>query len=134
MHGIVVNACQFARDWNQGHTLQLRTNVNRQFIQQVCSYLQAQFRDPTLNLTKMAEFHKLTPSYLSRLFRENTEEGIFDYLNRIRIENAKLLLRTSGANLQETGLACGFLDVKTFIRIFRKFTGVTPGKYRETSK
>jgi len=134
MHVVIGNACQYARDWNQDHTLQLKTSANRQFIQQVCSYLQAQFRDPSLNLTKMAEVHNLTPAYLSRLFRENMEEGIFDYLNRIRIEQAKILLRTSGTNLQETGLACGFLDVKTFIRIFRKFTGVTPGKYRETAK
>ncbi|MEI8093312.1 MAG: helix-turn-helix transcriptional regulator [Spirochaetales bacterium] len=134
MQNIVRDACQHARELNSHHVAQLKTTANRQFIQQVCAYLQAQFRDPSLNLTKIADAHSLTPAYLSRLFRENTEEGIFDFLNRIRIENAKTLLRTGNGNLQEVGLASGYVDVKTFIRSFRRFTGVTPGKYRETTK
>ena len=134
MQAIVQEACVYARETNTHHIAQLKSTANQQFIHQVCAYLQAQFRDPSLNLTKIADAHSLTPAYLSRLFRENTEEGIFDFLNRIRIENAKSLLRIGNGNLQEIGLASGFLDVKTFIRTFRRFTGVTPGKYRETAK
>lgn len=131
---LVTESCTHARQQNSQHLSQLKSTANRQFVQRVCDYLQQQFRDPSLDLTKIADAHGLTPAYLSRLFRENAEEGIFDFLHRVRIENAKSLLRSGLANLHEVGLASGFVDVKTFIRNFRRFTGITPGKYRESAK
>ncbi len=131
---LVRAACAHAQSLSLRHQSQLKSSANHQFIQKVSGFLRAQFRDPSLDLTKIADAHGLTPAYLSRLFRENAEEGILDHLHRLRIEHAKTLLRENDKNLQEIGQACGFIDVKTFIRHFRRFTGVTPGKYRETAK
>ena len=129
---IAREACAVAARRNSARTTQLKSDASRQFLSQVCTYLEQQFRDPNLNLAKVAETQGLTPSYLSRLFRENREEGLLDYLARIRIESAKILLTTTAGNLQEIGTATGFTDVKTFIRTFRRVSGTTPGKYRET--
>jgi AraC-like DNA-binding protein len=134
MQAMVRAACGWAAQRNSQHQSQLKSELNRQFITRVSEWLRANYRDPSLNLAKIAEAHDLTPAYLSRLFRENTEEGIFDFLNRIRIEQAKVLLRNSEGNLQEIGLACGIVDIKTFIRTFKKLAGTTPGKYRESAK
>jgi len=131
---ITKEACAMASGRNSTRAAHLKSEASRQFLRQVCTYLETQFRDPSLNLAKVADAQSLTPAYLSRLFRENMEEGLLDYLARIRIERAKSLLRDTDGNLQEIGAATGFSDVKTFIRTFRKVSGTTPGKYRETAK
>lgn len=131
---ITREACSLAASRNGTRAAQLKSEASRLFLGQVCTYLEQQFRDPNLNLAKVADAQGLTPSYLSRLFRENMDEGLLDHLARIRIDCAKALLRSTEGNLQEIGAATGFTDVKTFIRTFRKVSGTTPGKYRETAK
>jgi AraC-type DNA-binding domain-containing proteins len=55
---------------------------------------------------------------------------MIDYLNRIRTEKAKELLNDEGVNIYEVSKNVGFNDVSTFIRTFKKYEGITPGKYK----
>jgi Response regulator containing CheY-like receiver domain and AraC-type DNA-binding domain len=95
-------------------------------------YLAGHLSDPSLNLEKISDDFAMTPVYLSRLFREYQHEGVHDCLNRLRVEKAKALLKDADRTLPDIGMACGFASVNTFIRVFKKSTGLSPGKYRET--
>ena len=72
-------------------------------------------------------------SYVSKLFKERTGQNILYYINMVRIENAKKLLRESGQEIGigEVGRETGFSNSNSFIRIFKKYEQMTPGKYRE---
>ena len=76
----------------------------------------------------------LNRSYLSHLFKEKTGQKFVDYLNSIRISKAKELLRSSDRKMYQISKAVGYDNVKYFFRIFKKFEGVTPEQYRNSSK
>ena len=129
---IFATACRWAAARQRERREDLKSRANQEFIGEVTNWLRGNFRDPALSLTRAAEVHGLSAAYLSRLFRENQEDGILDVLNHRREEHAKSRLRTGDGSVQEIGVASGFTDVKTFIRTFKKVTGITPGKFRET--
>jgi two-component system response regulator YesN len=69
-------------------------------------------------------------SYLSTLFKAKTGEKFIDYLNGIRIEKSKELLRNSERKMYQVAKAVGYDNVKYFFRVFKKKTGITPEQYR----
>ena len=75
-------------------------------------------------------FHK-SPSYLGKLFKKEMDCGILDYINEVRIQNAKTMLKETSLSIQEVSGKAGFSSSTAFIRIFKKLTGITPGEYRK---
>lgn len=69
------------------------------------------------------------PKYISRVFKEETGEGILDYVNRQRIRKAQVLMRSENMTLEQIGSTVGYASSKTFRRAFQKETGVMPGDY-----
>jgi len=72
----------------------------------------------------------MNPSYLSYFFKEQTGENFIDYLNKVRIEKAKELLKDSSMSLSEIASQVGYSNAGYFNRIFKKIVGITPGQYR----
>ncbi len=84
-----------------------------------------------LDLGKLAEQVYLTPSYLSKLFKQETGMTITDYAIKIRIEEAKELLRSRhDLKTYEVGESVGYPDSAYFAKIFKKTVGLTPNEYR----
>ena len=73
----------------------------------------------------------MSKSYFCRIIKEELGCTFTEYVNRLRIERSKVLLRSSGISIAEVACAVGFDDQSYFTRIFKKQTGVAPGKYRE---
>lgn len=82
-----------------------------------------------LSADNIAAVVGLSPSYLRSLFKKSEGESPIHYLNRTRIERAKEMISSNMFRLEEVALACGFQNVYYFSRVFKEFTGVTPGKY-----
>lgn len=83
-----------------------------------------------LNLNNIAEHFSISPSYLSKKFKEKYGKGINDYLYEIRISHALHLLSDTTLKVAEIAEMTGFQDSNAFIRIFKKYVGTTPGKYQ----
>lgn len=69
--------------------------------------------------------------YLNRMFKKMTGQTIFIYLNRLRIQKAKQLLSTGFYSISDIASQTGFHDVYYFSKVFKKFTGTTPSKFRQ---
>ena len=67
---------------------------------------------------------------LKRRFKAATGLAIIDYVQNLRIEEAKRLLESSDEAADEIGCAVGYEDPSFFRRLFKRRTGVTPGRYR----
>lgn len=84
-----------------------------------------------LTLESIAAEVCLSPGYLSSLFKAEAGKSLFAYLNRFRVKRSQQLLLESNASLVDVAHACGFEDQSYFARVFKKYTGVSPGKYRQ---
>lgn len=96
----------------------------------VLDYLVTHYHEE-LSLESVADQLQMSRSYLSTYFRERTGMTFTDYLNELRMSKAKELLG-SGENVRIVDVAAevGYRNVNSFIRMFKKLCGVTPGEYR----
>lgn len=85
-----------------------------------------------ITLEDMAANVYLSPSYFSRIFKEEMKTNFNSYLNRIRIEMSKKLLADDSVVLVDVSNLVGYEDQSYFSKVFKKLTGVTPGKFRES--
>ena len=92
-------------------------------------YIQENFTRK-LSLQEIAKVAGLSAPYFSTLFKEEMGENLSKYLNRLRVEKASRLLLESDLSLSEIAGACCFEDQSWFSKIFKIFTGLSPGKYR----
>jgi AraC-like DNA-binding protein/ligand-binding sensor protein len=82
-------------------------------------------------LKEIAEASGLSAPYFSSIFKEEMGENLSTYLNRLRVERAATMLIESDMSLCEIARVCGFEDQSWFSKIFKSYTGKSPGKYRE---
>jgi AraC-like DNA-binding protein len=82
-----------------------------------------------LSLSVLSKQLQISPSYLSRKFKEETGEALRIFIQRQRIEEAKNLIVFSDYRLSEIYTLLNFHDQSYFIKVFRKHTGFTPREY-----
>ena len=98
-------------------------------------YIQENYPVPDLSLDRVATEFDLNPKYVSRYFKEQTGTNYLDYLNMIRIKQAKeLLVINDKLKIMEISKTVGFYNVNTFIAAFKRIEGVTPSTYRKLSR
>lgn len=79
----------------------------------------------------MAELCHLSPSYFSRVFCRDVGENFINYTNRKKVELAKKMLRETNQSVSQIAGELGYLDTSHFIKIFKRFEGITPMIYRQ---
>ncbi|WP_405111235.1 response regulator [Paenibacillus sp. FSL K6-1217] len=85
-----------------------------------------------LSLDHLAELMHLHPNYISSLFKKVTGDTFVNYLNTTRIKEAqKLLSLHRDLPVGEIGRRVGYENKHYFNKVFKKYTGSTPGAYRE---
>lgn len=83
-----------------------------------------------ISLKEIADIAGLSPPYFSTIFKEEMGENLSKYLNRLRVEKASRLLLETEMSLSEIAACCCFEDQSWFSKIFKAYTGISPGKYR----
>lgn len=96
----------------------------------VREYLDAEYCSNTISLETVAAFVHKTPAYVSRVFKNELECNFSDYLTQKRMRRAAELLRDPNSRMYEIAEQCGYADASGFIRVFKKFYGVSPADYR----
>jgi AraC-like DNA-binding protein/transcriptional regulator with XRE-family HTH domain len=83
-----------------------------------------------ISLQEIANVSGLSAPYFSTIFREEMGENLSAYLNRLRVEKAGRLLTETNMSLSDISGSCGFEDQSWFSKIFKNYTGMSPGRYR----
>ncbi len=84
-----------------------------------------------ISLKDTAEAVCLSPKYLSRVFKQLTGKNFGRYKLEIKVEKAKFLLLKTGRNVNQVADKIGYMNVESFIRQFKKYTGYVPTAYRK---
>jgi two-component system response regulator YesN len=88
-----------------------------------------------LSLEQIAEHVFLHPNYISSLFRKETGLTFINYLHLFRIKNAKeLMIKDTEVSFHRISEQVGYENVRHFFNVFKKYSGVTPGEYRDLYK
>ena len=74
----------------------------------------------------------MTPTYCSKVFREQFGIRLFDFIQLQRLEAAKAQM-SSGKSLKEIAEEVGFCSALTMSRAFKRYEGVSPSNFRELS-
>lgn len=99
-------------------------------ISYILDYVENHYaEDIYLNL--FAEKLKLTGAYISSYFKEKMNVNLSDYINNFRIKKALELSENPQNKNKDIAVMVGLPNINTFIRLFKKYTGYTPGEYRK---
>ncbi|HEY4390855.1 MAG TPA: helix-turn-helix domain-containing protein [Paenibacillus sp.] len=96
-----------------------------------CEYIYSHLYQE-ITIDKLTELTGLNDSYLMNLFKKQTGMTLMNYVQKQRVEEAMELLRITNDTVSSIGLRLNFSDQSHFIKVFKKFTGITPKKYRST--
>lgn len=83
-----------------------------------------------LTLDQLSAICHLSPNYLSSLFKKEVGTSFSEYIQQQRIDEAKKLLTFTNYPILDIGSLLNFTDQSYFIKVFKKFTGITPKQYR----
>jgi len=103
----------------------------RHEIEKVKSVIDRRYHEP-LKLKDLAESVYMNPNYLCTVFRSEVGESIHQYVTRIRMERAKLLLSVSTLKIFEVAEQTGYSSTQYFSHAFKKYAGMSPVEYRES--
>jgi two-component system response regulator YesN len=108
-----------------------KSNKKIRLKESVLAHISENYQNQDLNISTIAEYFSVHPSYLSRYFKEQVGDNLTDYLNKYRVEQSKTLLQLSHIFIRDVSEMVGFYSISTYIRLFKKYEGVTPSVYRE---
>jgi two-component system response regulator YesN len=99
-------------------------------IEQAENYIK-EFYKSNIKAHEVADIINISPNYFSSLFNERTGKGFNEYVNHLRIEEAKKLLTETPFKVHEIAELVGFQEYKYFVKVFKEMTNMTPMKYRK---
>lgn len=136
-----MNKESYEAAWNQGNIMAFEEALNfamdetsasmeSDMAERLINYIKTNYsRD--ISLTDIAEYFNMSTCYLSTMFKHYTGENFKDYLNFYRVKKAKEYMQNGKMKIGTVAKLVGCNSVNTFIRIFKKYEGVSPGQYAQ---
>nr|WP_240966681.1 helix-turn-helix domain-containing protein [Nodosilinea sp. P-1105] len=108
----------------------VRNDIHADSIVKACEQLLQQCFRESDAIQQTIEQAKIPERTLKRRFKTATGSTLIEYLQNLRIEEAKHQLETSDKSVENICYEVGYEDVSFFRRLFKRLTGITPSQYR----
>lgn len=129
---ISLDTLQEIRDYLEKKTLDaLRVPEYNPVVCKVISFIRTHYSDEALSVRWLASKVYVSPTYLSRLFKEQTGKSVGQMILDVRMEHARELLLDTNLKLQHIAVAVGYSDASYFAKTFKKAVGIMPSEYRK---
>lgn len=119
-------------DMGLNHSL-IESNRANKKISRVLEFINSNY-DKRITLDDLSQSFSISPSHLSRTFKEVTGFTCIEYLNNIRMKEARSLLKNSQLSVSEIADRVGFENLTHFGRVFKGTIGSSPLKYRKMNR
>lgn len=121
-----------------GQLLQMLAKCGNQEIQydqvgRIVAYINQNYAS-IHNIDQIAEVFYVSKYHLCRVFKKAMQVTIIDYLNEVKLKNARYLLERTDRDVGEIAILCGFHSVAYFSNIFKRSTGLAPSLFRKQRK
>ena len=100
------------------------------FLKDVYKYIENNYTRK-LCIDEIAKRACLSKYHFCRVFKTLTGQTVMEYVNNVRIEKGKELLRKSLFSITDTCFEVGFTNLSSFNRTFKKISGMAPSEYRK---
>ncbi|MBD0383185.1 response regulator [Paenibacillus sedimenti] len=111
-----------------------RQYTYKNLVDMAKDYTKSHYHEGDITINKVCSHLHISAGYFSSIFKKETKMTFVNYLNHIRMEAAKELLRTTDMKALEIAEKVGYSDANYFSFSFRKNVGVSPKEYRNSSK
>ena len=101
-------------------------------LYEVRNYVDNHYGEAGLSVSDLADRTGMSISSLSRAFKREMGYNLLDYINKIRVEAVMHSLTESDDTLEKIAERTGYINVNTLIRNFKRYVGMTPGKYKQS--
>ncbi len=95
--------------------------------------MKTHYNQPRISLDEIAEQANLSKFYFIKKFNEYMNTSPIEYLTKLRIERAFILLRDTDITVKEIACQVGYSDPNYFNKVFRKIVGTSPGRFRQSN-
>ncbi|MFV2047644.1 response regulator [Metabacillus litoralis] len=102
-------------------------------ISKAKTYIHDHYKE-SFSLEDVAAYVELTPTYFTKMFKEQTKTTFIDYVTDYRIEKSQELLLQTNLSLKEIAYEVGYKDPNYYSRVFKKVTNLSPKQFRSTTK
>jgi len=111
----------------------IEASERESFIKDIQSIIEINYRNPDLNVSLIADMMDKNLDTISRMFTKATGMGLLDYIHAIRIRKAKEIMQANKTfSVQKVAIMVGYVNCESFIRVFKRKEGLTPGRYKVT--
>lgn len=110
--------------------LQSLKQTGQDLIHDITVYIEQNYQNE-LTLYDIANRFHISREYISRKFKQRHQTNIPEYINRIRISRAKILLQNPGLKMAAVAEMVGFKNEKYFSLVFKKLEGISPKEFRK---
>jgi AraC-like DNA-binding protein len=118
--------CEAVNERKKSHNVHL--------LQEVLNMIHSEYTDVNFNLSRISHTLKVSEVYLSQFFKEQEGENFSSYLERMRMNYAKELLRDTDLSISEIVGRVGYFSTNTFSKAFKRFNGINATDYRNLTK
>lgn len=122
-HSLFLEAAGIVRTGKEGKA--------EDYKNQIISYMKESYTDPSMSLSMLAEHFHVTEVYMSKLFKKHIGTTFSQYLEDLRMQHAKELLRSSRASIGNIAESCGYQSPHAFRRAYKRYYGDLPSDTRK---
>lgn len=131
--------CSFSqlRDWFNKLLLDIfegmeafRTRKSENVVQKVIDIIKSEYMNG-ISIRTISDSINISPNYLGAIFRKSTGKNFNEYLTELRMEKAKVLIRTKKYKIAQVGEMVGIPNESYFCVVFKNVVGISPGIYQE---
>jgi YesN/AraC family two-component response regulator len=126
---IFIRRCMEEYEWEQTSA----ASPLHEKISEIAGYINANYSEP-ITLSVISSRFYISPSYLSRVFKEVSGFSFVEYVNMVRVKEAQKLLRETKWKVISIAEKVGFNQIAHFGRVFKSVTKFSPSQYRNMSR
>lgn len=108
---------------------QIKEKSPSENITRLLEYLQIHYAE-NITLEDASKKAGLSKFYFTRIFKQHTGQTFYDYLSFLRVQSAEALLKDTSVSVSDIAATCGYANVSSFSRAFRKYRKCSPQEYR----
>jgi len=99
-------------------------------ISKAQEYIINNYSDKDITLHSVAREVNISPNHFSTIFSKETGETFISYVTKVRLDKAKVLLKTTQMRTSDISYEVGYNDTHYFSYVFKKHNGMTPKEFR----